>query len=314
MGRVRALVGLLLVGYGILILTKVLAHESPIAGFVSLALGLLVARSSVPPLPFLRARLVATTGAILVLLVVAYNLIRASTFSGPEWAIALYSAALLVAAPFLGHRLGRVEVATIAGWSFPLVLAPLGVFALNASLSTPQTGAAAAPLVAWSIVWPTVFALRATGSPAQLIDDTVVLDTQRGTLFLDIGLVCAGLYPMVLFGGILGLHAWRSGMGAGRITRLAIYGIGGLWLVNLLRLVVLAHIGVEWGPKALTDFHANLGWLLFGGFMLAFCLIFLRERVPRVGTPMLSASSSPGVLAPHAGTVGSWWRSVPKRP
>lgn len=312
MGRARALVGLILVGYGLLILSRVLAHESMLAGVASLVLGLAIARTSLPPLTLRRGRLVAALGAMIVLGVLGYNALVGSAMSVPEWAITTYGATLLLAAPFLATRLGRIDVGSAVAWSFPLVLAPLSVFALNATLSTPGSGAAAAPFVLVLIVWPTVWALRILGTPARLIDDSVVLETDRGLLVVDIGLVCAGLYPMVLFGGIVALHAWRVGLKPREVAKILGAGIVGLWLVNLFRLVALAHVGVEWGPRALTQAHANLGWLLFALFMLAFCLVFLRE--PGHVRPVVSEVSSVGVPAPRAGTAGSWWRTFPKRP
>lgn len=312
MGRARALVGLILVGYGLLILSGVLAHESMLAGFVSLGLGFVIARTSLPPLQLRRGKLIAGLGASIVIAVLAYNLVRGSAISLPEGAIVAYGGALVASAPFLSRTLGRVDVGTLVAWSFPLVLAPLTVFALNAALSTPNSGAAAAPYVIVLIVWPTVWALKVLGTPSRLVDDSVIMETDRGLLVVDIGLVCAGLYPMVLFGGIVALHAWRVRLAPKDVAKILVAGILGLWFVNLLRLVALARVGVEWGPRALTEAHANLGWLLFGAFMLVFCLVFLRE--PGRVHVAANASSSHAVPAPRAGTAGSWWRIFPKRP
>lgn len=312
MGRARALVGLILVGYGLLILSGVLAHESWVAGILSLGLGILIARTSIPPLQLRRGRLIAGLGASIVVGVVGYNLVQGSAMSLPEWAIAAYGAGLVAASPFLSRSWGRVEVGTLVAWSFPLVFAPLMVFALNATLSTPASGAAAAPYVIVLIVWPTVWALRVLGTPSRLVDDSVIMETDRGLLVVDIGLVCAGLYPMVLFGGIVALHAWRVGLRPKEFAKILGAGLVGLWFVNLLRLVALARVGVEWGPRALTQAHANLGWLLFAAFMLVFCLVFLRDPGP-IRTAA-TGSSNPGVPAPRVGTAGSWWRIFPKRP
>jgi exosortase/archaeosortase family protein len=304
MVRARVLVGLLLVGYGLLILSRVLAHESVWAGLVSVVLGALLVRTGLPALSLRRARLVAALGGAIVVLVLGYNAVRGSDLTIPEWSLVAYGASLMAAAPFLSRSFRRIEVGALVAWSFPLVLAPLAVYALNASLSSSASGAAAAPMVLVLIVWPTVAMLNVLGTDAAIMGDSVVLGTERGSLVLDIGIVCAGIYPMILFSGILALHAWRVGLARPDVARLLAAGIAGLWFVNVLRLVALARIGVEWGPGVLTDTHANLGWLLFGAFMFAFCLLFLRGSRPQ-GTPTLSASSIPGALVPPAGTAGS---------
>jgi exosortase/archaeosortase family protein len=293
MASLRPLLGLLLTGYGLLVLAQVIAHESWVAGVVSLAAGLALVAGAIPHLGVRRGRLVAALGLLIVTAVGGYNVLRDSDLGVPEWALLVYGAALLAASPFLSLRLGRVEMGSLVGWSFPLVLAPMSLFALNAALSSSQTGAAASPLVVWLIVVPTVLSLRALGMDVELMGRTMLVPTDRGLLSLDVGLVCAGIYPIILFGGLVALHAWREGVSIRRGAVLVASGVLGLWLLNLLRLVVLTQVGASLGPQALQRAHANLGWVLFGLFMVGFWAVALRPRVVAHELPVAAAVRDP---------------------
>jgi exosortase/archaeosortase family protein len=286
----RPLVGLMLAGYGVLVLAGVLPHDSPWAGLASLAAGVAVLAFGLPAVGAPRARVVAALGCACVGGVAGYALARRDGLGLPEAAIVAYGLLLMAAAPNLSRTLGsgerRVQVATLVGWSFPVVLAPLALFALNAALSSGGPGTAATPIVEALVVAPTAAALRLLGTPVERIGSTLLLATPRGTLSLGVGLVCAGLYPAILFAGLVGLHAWRSRMGAAGIAVVLAAGLAGLWLLNLLRLVVLTHVGIRWGMAALQTAHANLGWILFCGFMAAFWWVVLRRAEPAPSRPV----------------------------
>lgn len=276
----RPLVGLALTGYGLLVIADVLAHDDARAGGFLLALGLLLLIPGIPPLQLRKAKTIAAVGACLVIAVLAYNLAADSSLGAPEWGLLLYGAALVAASPFLTRDLGRFPVASIVGWSFPAVLAPLCVFALNAVLSTDSSGAAASPLIRWTMVFPTAGALRLIGTPVEVDGSTLMLTTPRGGLSLGVGLVCAGLYPMVLFAGLVGLHAWRHHEPARKVAAYLGIGLLGLWIVNLVRLVSLAKVGQLWGPDMLQRAHENLGWVFFTLYMIAFWAFIFRGREP----------------------------------
>jgi archaeosortase C (PEF-CTERM variant) len=207
--------------------------------------------------------------------------------AGVKLAIVAYGLLLMAAAPNLGRQVGRWRVASAVGWSFALFLAPFSLFALNGSLSSHATGAAAAPVVDRLVVAPTAAALRLLGTPVHQSGSTLLLATPRGTLSLGVGLVCAGLYPAVLFGGLVALHAWQDRVPAGRAAAVLLAGLAGLWLVNVARMVVLARIGIAWGMGALQAAHANLGWILFAGFMALFWRVALR-RLPTASRPNIA--------------------------
>jgi exosortase/archaeosortase family protein len=278
----RPLVGLMLAGYGVLVLAGVLPHDSPWAGAASLLAGAAVLAFGLPAVGAPRAQVVAALACACVGGVAGYALATRDGLGLAETAIVAYGLLLMAAVPNLRRDLGvgprRVAVSTLVGWSFPVVLAPLSLFALNAALSSGESGTAAAPIVERLVVAPTAVALRLLGTPVDRIGSTLLLATPRGSLSLGVGLVCAGLYPAVLFGGLVGLHAWRSRMPPRSIALVLAAGLAGLWVLNLLRLVLLTKIGIRWGMDALQTAHANLGWILFCAFMAGFWAVVLRRR------------------------------------
>ena len=274
----RPLLGLALVGYGLLVLLGLLPHDSSAMAALAVALGAILLAWGLPHVRAPRSAVVAGLGLACVVGVTAYNVLAGSDLGLPELAILGYGMALLAAAPFVHVRRGRLDVASLVGWSFPLLLAPLAVFALDAAVSGDAK--AADPVVQALVVTPTAYGLEWTGTPVDQRGSTLVVATPRGTLSLGVGLVCAGLYPMVLFGGVLTLHAWRTRPPARQLLAWLAAGLGGLWLVNLLRLQVLAHVGIREGGSALQSWHANLGWAFFAAFMAVFWAVVLRRSTP----------------------------------
>jgi archaeosortase C (PEF-CTERM variant) len=272
----RSLTGLGLLGYGLLVLTGVVAHEATVAAWISLALGAALLLSGLPPILFRSHRVVAALGLFSAGGVLLYNILRSSTLSPPEWAILLYGIALVASAPHLHKRIGRTELGTIVAWSFPLLLAPLGIYAFNA-LVTGQTGElAAAPYVHALVVVPTAFVLNLVGTPVEIVENNMILTTPRGLLVLGVGLVCAGLYPMILFAGMVALHGWNRGLPPARFAAYLGVGLVALWALNILRLVLLTEIGKTYGPAMLQTAHAHIGWILFAIFTIVYWTIVLR--------------------------------------
>lgn len=289
MRRLRPVIGLGLLGYGLLVVLRILAHDALLAGGLSLVLGLLLLATGLPVVEVRRGRLVAAIGAVAVGGVLGYNVATGSGLGGHEWGLLLYGALLLVAATRLDRAVGRTQVGTLVGWSFPLLLAPLLLFALNAVIAgnaDPSAGGVMRPLIAHTLVLPMAWGLALFGTPTDVVGTDVLITTTRGTLTLGIGLVCAGLYPMVLFTGVLALHAWREGLPPRRLAAYLALGFVGLWVANLLRLVLLAKVGVRYGAEALTTVHAHIGWVLFALFMALYWAIVLRYvEGPRTADP-----------------------------
>lgn len=281
----RPLLGLVLTGYGLLVLARVLPHDSTLAGVASLAAGLAVLAFGLPALGPPRRRFVAALGCACVGGVAGHALAVPNGLGVAEMAIVAYGLLMMAAAFQLHRRMGGTDVGTLVAWSLPLALTPLALFALNGVLTADGSGAAASPVVEAMVVAPTAAALQWLGTPVVQVGSTLQLATPRGALSLGVGLVCAGLYPVVMFGGLVALHAWRAGLDTLHTAVLVFNGVAGLWLLNLVRLVVLTQVGIRWGMDALQAAHANLGWLLFGGFMAAFWYVVLRHARPAHALP-----------------------------
>lgn len=287
LARARLLAGLLLAGQGLLVVTRVLDHEAPLlVGWGVLALGLaLLAWGSLPSFPppatagAGRARriVLVSLGAFAALGVIGYNALARSTLSVPELAMLAYGLALMAASRALDLRVGRTDLGTLVALSFPLVLAPLSLYAVNAAV-TSQLGAT--PL-AWyihhTLVQPMAALLGLGGLDATLVGDTVRIETPRGALFLSVGVVCAGLYAGALFLGVFGLFAWERRTPPGRLAAYLAVGLLGLHVANVLRLALLGFVGHAWGGEALQAFHRHAGWVLFLAWSLLFWAVVLRR-------------------------------------
>lgn len=274
---ILAFLGLGLLGYGALVVLNVVAHEAPLAGALSLATGGALLLAGLPPLHLRHGRLVAALGTVCVLGIIGYNVAKGSGLGVPEWGILVYGVLLLLAAPRLDRKIRNVEVGTLVAWSFPLLLAPLAMFALNAAITTERGETAGAPLVHALVVLPSAAFLQLIGTPLTVEGNSFIVATSRGTMRLGVGLVCAGLYPMVLFGGLLGLHAWQQGIPQRRLWAYLGLGILGLWAMNLVRLVILTKVGQRWGMQTLETVHAHIGWIMFALFMVLFWGVVIRR-------------------------------------
>lgn len=263
-------------------LLGLLAHESLLAATGSLLLGAaLLLRGEPPAAASGRPAIVAGIGLGAAGGVLLYNLTFASGFSLPERGLLVYGMLLLVASRHLQASLGPVRVSTLVGWSFPLLLGPLLLFAFDAALAGPAGAGArslADPFISTALVTPMAAVLDLLGTPASTYGSNLVIETADGSLTLGVGLVCAGIYPLVLFVGLLGLHAWQTR--AEPRTALSHFALGtvGLYLFNLARLVVLAKVGEHYGAAQLQAVHAHLGWILYGLFAILFWVVI----VPRV--------------------------------
>lgn len=287
------LAGLLLTGYGILVTLRVLAHEAFGLGILLLVGGGSLLFAARPPStaarslrnPPTRGQVVATAllGSLAAGGILLYNLWTRSTLTPWEIGILVYGAALLAIAPRLDRPVGPTDTGTLVAWSFPVVAAPLGVFALDAALKGQSGASPLDPFLVYGLVAPMAWSLGLVGFDVDTIGQTVLMQTPRGSLSLGIGLVCAGFQPGILFLGVLGLHAWRMRTPPGRLVAYLAVGLLGVYTANLVRLVALALVGYEWGGQALQTAHAHLGWILFFGWIMLFWWIVLRkiEGAPR---------------------------------
>ncbi|MHB8633754.1 MAG: exosortase/archaeosortase family protein [Thermoplasmatota archaeon] len=267
----RPAAGMACLGYAILSAVGLLPHESPWVAVAAGALGLLLTSGGLSQPTRWHRGLVAALGTACAAGVVAYKAARHAPLGATEWCLVGYGVALLLGAFHLERRVAHIPVRVLVGWSFPLLLGPLALFAA-ASMALAAAPGATTPLLHGAVVLPAAWILGASGTPARVAGDTLILPVAGGTLALGVGLVCSGLYPMALFAGLLAHHVASTRPGARRALLLFASGMGGLWAVNQVRLVLLAHIGQAWGAQALQGAHAQLGWLLF----VAFAAIYWR--------------------------------------
>lgn len=296
--RLILLTGLLLTGQGLLVVTGILDHETPLVTsivliIVGVALLAWLARSSragragaassvpdagsVPASSTARAVAVALLGLTAVSGVVLYNLRTRSDYSIPEIAIVTYGILLLLASGHLDRRLGPGRVGTFVAYSFPLVLAPLSLYAINAAL-TAQVGAT--PLRVYTeyfLVAPMAAAIKLIGLTTSTAGNTVHILTPRGSLYLTVGVVCAGLYAGALFLGVFSLFAWEARTPPKRLALYLALGLVGLHAANVVRLIALGLVGYQWGAGALQAFHEHAGWVLFLAWAIVYWYLVLRR-------------------------------------
>lgn len=292
-GAARALLlaGLLLVGQGLLVVLGVLDHEAPYATGVAivvagaaLVVGAWRARPregaeafETGPRMGPRGWLVAAGGATAAVGVVVYNVVSASDLVLPEYAILGYGVALMLAAPNLHRRVAGAPVGTLVAYSIPLVGAPLALWGVNAVMdayaeSTPMRWYIRALLVA-----PVGWMLRAGGQDVEIVGDSFRTATEMGSLTLTVGVVCAGLYAMIIFLGVFGLFAWEQRTPPARLAAYLAVGLAGLHFANVLRILILVVVGTHWGGDALQAFHRHAGWVLFLAWSLLFWAVVLRR-------------------------------------
>ncbi len=291
---------ILIAAYGLLILLGVSPHESVPVGATLLGAGAAMAvvaarapasRGEGQDAPAPASRTIHWGWSVGVTLlgtvsaggVIVYNALAKSDLELPELAILAYGAILLLAAPRLGGRVHGVSVGTLVAWSLPLIAAPLGMYAFDAALDA-EFGSS--PLDVWIAVFlvkPLAWSLSTLGFDLTPVGQTIVMETPRGRLALSIGVVCAGIHPAILFAGVLALHAWEERPGPRRLAVLLVVGLVGVYVANLIRLVLLSLVGYTWGGAMLQSTHANAGWVVFIAFMAAYWWVALRDRAPARG-------------------------------
>lgn len=295
----RFVLGMLLGGYGGLVLLDLLAHESKLVGVLLLAAGtgLLVLprqRAYSQPRhadvgPGLRWT-IAGAGAVAACGTLVYNGIARSTLSLPECVILAYGLALVVASGHLDRVVGRARVADLVAWSIPLLAAPLVIYAVDAAIDA-RSDVGQSPLdglIRHALVYPMSGVLSLLGFSADAQGQTIGVATPRGNLFLSVGLVCAGIEPGILFLGVFGLYAWHHEVRGWRLAIMLAVGLIGVYAANLVRLLILVMVGYWWGGAALRATHAHAGWLLFVGWIMAFWWVVLRRFHHSMGPPIRS--------------------------
>ena len=102
---------------------------------------------------------------------------------------------------------------------------------------------------------------------------------QLGDFAVLIGDPCSGVESLVLFTGLYAFmwlmdHEKYDGE---RVAILYLFGLIGMYLISLSRIIILMLIGAYWSPHfALNSFHSNAGWILFSVYFL----VFMKYAIP----------------------------------
>lgn len=289
-GAGRAYLGFALLGWGLAILLGVTPHEDLWVGAGLAVFGLALAASS-PRFPefggTLSPYLVAGAGLSVVAGVLAFNAASGSSLEGPKIPIVLVGAGLVAAAPLLGRRLpigrkGRtMTVASLVIASLAVLGAPLAVWGLQAATKGVVGTTPVEAFTRFALVAPVSALLQATGFAPSVDGQTVTYVTRSGPLALEVGAACSGIQAMALFTGVLALFMWAEKPGGRRLAIWSIIGIGGVYVANLLRLVMLFLVGYQWGPEALLQAHAQAGWIFFVGWAILFARLARGSQSPK---------------------------------
>lgn len=286
----RAYLGFALLGWGLAILLGVTPHEDPWIGAGLAVFGFALAASS-PRFPefggTLSPYVVAGAGLSVVAGVLAFNAASGAPLAGPKIPMVLVGAGLVAAAPFLGRRLpigrkGRtMTVASLVIASLAVLGAPLAIWGLQAATKGVVSTTPVEAFTRFALVAPVAALLQATGFAPSVDGQTVTYATRSGPLALEVGAACSGIQAMALFAGVLALFMWAEKPGGRRLALWSAIGLGGVYVVNLLRLVMLFLVGYQWGAPALLQVHAQAGWIFFVGWALLFGFLVRRRSMTR---------------------------------
>jgi exosortase/archaeosortase family protein len=284
----RAYLGLALLGWGLSILLGVTPHEDPVVGAALAAFGatLVVTAPRLPRFSHLSPPLVAATGLAMAILVLAYDAWSHAALDLPKGAIVLFGAGLATAAPLLKGEMAlarpgnsKAPMATLVTCAIPVLGGPLAMWAAQAAFKTALGTTPIEAFVRIALLAPLGLILSLVGLHTSVRGQTVTYFTPRGPLSLEVGAACSGVQAMALFAGVLALYLVAERPGGRRLALWCCIGLFGVYIANLLRLVMLFVVGYQWGPDALLRAHAEAGWMFFVAWAIAFAR--LARNTPR---------------------------------
>lgn len=268
LARVLSLLGLVALGEGLFILFRIVPHESPWLGAALAAIGGLFLFLAPPPrIERVPRWILFAAGCAIAGGVVAYNTWTRASYVAPKVALIAFGIALAALAPFAGRTLPdrrRTPVATFVAWMVPVVGSPLATWGAQAAMDTSIGGTTPLELfLEHALLAPMGAILGLMGYAPVVTGQVITFATPSGPLSLNVGVACSGLQAMGLFAGVLLCFIAAEQPGARRVAIWSLVGLGGVYLTNVIRLVVLAVVGARWGIDALEWTHAQAGWLFF---------------------------------------------------
>ena len=273
----RACLGLGLAGQGIAIASGVVPHEDWLVAVGLFAFGVvLVATGTLPRFPRLRRQHVLALGSCMLALVGGSWAWTGRVPTGPILLLALVGAATVLAGSLQARalRIGR-RAHSLRDLALCIAVAigvPLMVWMLQASFKHLTGTTPLESFLVVLLVTPVHWTLATLGVPSTAVGQTITLAAPGGPMPVDIGVACSGIQAMALFLGILALFVATQRPSGRRLSAWIVVGLVGVYVANLVRLVVVLLAGHWWGATALEDVHANAGWIFFVAWSLLFAL------------------------------------------
>jgi exosortase/archaeosortase family protein len=291
--RVLGFLGLVSLGEGLLSILAIVPHQTVAvgAGLALLGLGLCLA-GRLPEDSVLPDWALVLIGAVAVAGVPVYDFAEGTPISLPKIALMGTGAIVALAGAVGRGSLRRAKVGPAVAALFPVVLIPLGVYALQASTKTLLGTTPLEIYTHYALLLPVGAFLAAVGHPATIAGDVITYGTGHGPFSLEVGVACSGIQAMGLFGGVLLLFLWQAQPSGRDFAFWSAVGLGGVYVANLLRLVVLVLVGMRWGADALETTHAQAGWVFFVIWAALFARLAVNHVRP-IGSEGTSTTSTP---------------------
>lgn len=115
--------------------------------------------------------------------------------------------------------------------------------------------------------------------PTIVIDGSQGSDIYFGGFRLGLGTACSGVQSITVFlSAILAFFIANRGFGIKKTCMYTVFGMCILFLMNVLRIMILAMTGYYKGGEAMLFVHTHLGWIFFVLAMTLFWYLVTREK------------------------------------
>ncbi len=217
--------------------------------------------------------------------------------------------AALLAGAWLGSALAAFFALAHAVVPLPALLpaarSVMRVLALGTALGSAAWAGGLATLRFWDPLGAVT--LHAVAAVLRLAGDDVYVDAATATLGfegfrVEIAPVCSGYEGVGLLTILTAAYLWafRGSLRFPRVLAILPFGIGLVWLANVVRIAALMVVGARWSADAaLGSFHSKAGWVVFCGIALG--LVALTQRAPffwRERVEVASANPTAAYLTP----------------
>ena len=218
-------------------------------------------------------------GFILILIDIAYNLYTNDVFRSLDYGILSMGFIIVLLNMNLLHflKLDKEMITFITYFLFVFISLHVFFFmGLNIILSTSTN-----PFF--------ILMIHASGRVSafflNLIEPTTIVEGTKGSALyfsgfkVGLGTACSGVQSITVFlSAILAYFIADGEFGIKKICMYTVVGIGILFFMNVLRIMILAMTGYYMGGEAMLLFHTHLGWIFFILAMMLFWYMVTREK------------------------------------